>query len=148
MVCPKKALVILMTALVGIWGCAQSPGPGSATSSDRIKALEVKNAKLEDDFRTAAAARDQLRRKVAAAEEEQRQLRAQVDEQITVLTRERDLLRHQLAERTAERDTQAQQYEAFRKNLRDLIGHAEAAISKPADVPVTATVELDAPEKL
>ena len=65
-----RALILLTLALVGIWGCAQS-GDSSGPSADRFKALEAKNAKLEEDFRAVVTARDQLRRRLSATEEQQ-----------------------------------------------------------------------------
>jgi len=136
----KLALIVLTLSLVGAWGCSssQTPGPSSA---DRLKALEVKNAKLEDDFRAVAAARDQMRRKLAAAEEQQQQLQKHIDEMQTV-TRERDELRTLLTQRTVERDNLVNQYDQFRKGLRELLGQADAALPQVSD-PLTATVDAE-----
>ena len=61
----KAALLMLVISAVALWGCAKVPVRG-AGESDRIKFLEAKILKLEDDFRTAAAARDQLGRPLDA----------------------------------------------------------------------------------
>ena len=60
----NKALAILMVAAFGLWGCAQGPAHGPA-AAEKIKALEGKCSKLEDDYKSVAAARDQLRKKLA-----------------------------------------------------------------------------------
>jgi chromosome segregation ATPase len=127
MPCAKKALLILMVATVGIWGCAQSTTPSS--TSDRLKALELKNAKLEDDFRAAAAVRDQLRRRVVSLENEQ----AQLQNHFQALERERDALRLQLAERSAERDAILAHFDQFRNGLKDLIVQTEAALPRSSN---------------
>lgn len=111
----QKALAVALIATIGIWGCAQ----GSPGSAERIKALENKVNRLEEDFKAASAARDQYKKKLTAAEEE------------------RDDLREQLKTRTAERDHLAGQFDGFRKNLRDLLGQMDAALTKPAKPPVT-----------
>src|SRR5438046_1796128 len=111
----NEAFFLLMMAVMGIWGCAQGGQSPGASTADRLQALEVKSAKLEEDFRAVAAVRDQLRRKLAAAEEQQQLLQKQVDEQIKSFARERDGLRRQLASRTTERDSLANQFEQFRK---------------------------------
>src|ERR1700722_12436211 len=74
-----KALVVFAIAAMGLWGCAQGPAGGGA-SAERLRALEAKVTKLEDDFRGAVAARDQLRKKLTTAEDEKSQLTKQVDQ--------------------------------------------------------------------
>ena len=51
----QKALSVLVVACLGLWGCARGAANGHA-SAERIRALENKIAKLEDDFRSVAAA--------------------------------------------------------------------------------------------
>ena len=62
----QKAMLVLLVVMVGIWGCAQ--GRSGSSSADKIKALESKVNRLEEDFRAAATARDQFRSKVTEAE--------------------------------------------------------------------------------
>lgn len=140
----NQALLVLTAAVMGIWGCAQSQGPGPS-AADRLRALEVKNAKLEDDFRAVAAARDQLRRKLAAAEEQQAQLQKHVEELNSTLTKEREDMARQLALRTSERDSLVSHVEQFRSGLKELLGQAEAALPRPAAEPVAAATETPAP---
>jgi septal ring factor EnvC (AmiA/AmiB activator) len=121
----NKALVLLVVAVCGLWGCAQGPTNGAATQ-ERIKALESKCGKLEDDYRAVAGARDQLRKKVAAIDEERAKLELELEQQQGVI-KERDDLRQLLNVRTGERDTVQTQYDSFRKNIRSLLGQAEAS---------------------
>jgi predicted RNase H-like nuclease (RuvC/YqgF family) len=135
----NQALILLTLMVMGVWGCAEGAQSPGASLADRVKALEAKNAKLEDDFRAVAATRDQLRRKLAAAEDEQARLQKQVEEQVQAANRERDELRNQLAERTRERDVMVKQFEQFRKGLKDLLGRAEAALPRVSEPISSAT---------
>src|SRR5262245_40137357 len=63
MTCAKRVLVLLSIAVLGAWGCV--PSASHSANADRLRAMEVKNAKLEDDFRAVAATRDQLRKQLA-----------------------------------------------------------------------------------
>lgn len=128
----QKLLAVALLATVGIWGCAQGPN-GSA---ERIKALETKVSRLEDDFKTAAAARDQYKKKLSSAEETIAQLRQEVDA-LQIVVKERDELKVLLKTRTSERDQVAVQFDGFRKNLRELLGQMDAATAKPQTPAVT-----------
>ena len=121
----NKALVVLVVASLGLWGCTQRPG--AVGGAERIKALEKRIARLEEDFRAAATARDQLRQKVARVESQRDRLQRECDE-----------LQQQIVTRTNERDTAQVQYEQFRKQLRSLLGQAETAANRSAAQPVTA----------
>ncbi len=133
----QRALIVLLVATLGIWGCAQGPG----ASAEKVKALEGKVARLEEDFRAAAAARDQFRKKLNENEQATAQLRQEFD----VLQKDRDQLRAQLKTRTAERDSVAGQFDVFRKSLKDLIGQTEAAMSKPSAPPITTVSQPKGP---
>jgi chromosome segregation ATPase len=121
----NKALVVAIVATLGLWGCARGPvnGPGAA---ERIKSLESKVAKLEDDFRAVAAARDQFRQKLVVADNQRKEV-----------AKDRDDLRKQLTARTTERDTLQTQYDQFRKGLRDLLGQMDTAAAG-SNQPITA----------
>src|SRR5882672_7091729 len=108
----QKVLAVLVVALVGIWGCAQ--GPAGGASAEKIKNLEAKVTRLEDDLKATATSRDQARKKLAETE------------------KERDDLQTQVCVRTAERDALTNHFESFRKGLKDLLGQTEAALGKPA----------------
>jgi len=134
----NKALVVMVIGVLGLWGCAQGPGSGSSASLDRIKALESKCTKLEDDYRAVASARDQLRKRLATAEEE----RARVQQELNVrqgVVKERDELKQQLAATVG-------QFDQFRKSLKSLLGQAESAAAAAAS-PATAATEAPASNK-
>jgi hypothetical protein len=131
----KRALVVAAVVTLGLWGCARGPGQGVA-SAERVKALEAKINKLEDDFRAAATARDQARQKLNALDEQKNQLQQEVI-QLTKVVKERDQLRTQVTLRTSERDSLQNQYDQFRKSIRDLLGQAEAGSGSSASPGVT-----------
>jgi septal ring factor EnvC (AmiA/AmiB activator) len=120
----QQMIVVGVIMIVGICGCSQS----SSGSPEKMKAMEAKVNRLEEEFRAATAARDQLRKKLAEVEQEQAQLK-----------QERDELRNELKTRTAERDSVSGQFDQFRKSLKELIGQTEAALAKP-NKPIMITV--------
>jgi len=121
----QKALSVLVVACLGLWGCAQGAANGRA-SAERIRALETKIAKLEDDFKAVIAVREQLRKQLTAAELERTQLAQQV-EQLQAVVKERDQLRQRLVTRTSERDSVQSQFDQLRNGIKALLGQAEAA---------------------
>jgi chromosome segregation ATPase len=130
MSCGKKALlVMLLTSLLGLWGCTQ--GGGSSTTSARLRELEARSARLEDDYKTAAAARDQARKKVTALEDQRAQLAQQV-EQLLKVAKDRDELRTQLTARVAEREALQANLVQFSRDLQNLATKLEQAASGSA----------------
>lgn len=136
-----KALTIMLVAMVGIWGCAQGSNSGPA-AAERIKTLETKCGKLENDFKAVAQARDQLRKKLAEVEQERATLQQEAAKAQLLAEDHKDLvknhadLRQQFNTRTSERDALQGQMEALRKGMRTLLGQAEAALA-PAASPGT-----------
>src|SRR5690348_4645305 len=104
----KKALVVAIVPLLGLWGCAKGPSNGSA-AAERIKFLEGKIGKLEKDFRAVASARDQIKNQLTTLEEQHNQLR----QEVAKFQKERDTLRVQVTARTGERDALQVQYDQF-----------------------------------
>jgi len=137
MTCTKKALVVLMlTALLGLWGRSQNGTPNA--SSSRLRDLEAKAARLEDDYRTAVAARDQARKKINLLEEQRAQLVLQV-EQLERVVKERDELKNTLGHRTAERDAMQTHLLQFGRDLQNLASKIDQAGRSPVNPPaVTA----------
>jgi septal ring factor EnvC (AmiA/AmiB activator) len=121
----QGALSVLVVACLGLWGCARGAATGHA-NAERIRGLESKIAKLEEDFRAVVAVREQLRKQLTAAEQERTQLSQQV-ETLQAVVKERDQLRQQLTIRTTERDGLQSQFDQFRKGIRTLLGQSEAA---------------------
>jgi septal ring factor EnvC (AmiA/AmiB activator) len=140
----RRTAGVLIVTLLGLWGCSKAPTDStSAASAEKIKAVETKLSRLEDDFRAAASARDQLQKKLATTVEAHQ---AQLDR----LTRDLKEKEELLAKRTAERDTLDTQYATFRKDLKDLIAKAEGPTKSEGSpaVPLipTSNKKPDAPE--
>jgi flagellar motility protein MotE (MotC chaperone) len=142
----NKSLTVLVVALFGIWGCAQGPS-GSSKDADKIKALEAKCSRLEEDYRTVAVARDQSRKQAAEAEKE----RAQVEEQraalqkevdqLKLVVKERDRLRQELEVRTGQRDMLQARCDKLRNGLKSLMGEDDAMTGQAP--PATSTTALN-----
>ena len=131
MIRARQAVAVLFVSLVGVWGCTR--GTSITSLSDRVKALEAKNSRLESDFRAAAASRDQLRTMLTQSEEQLQKLQ--------VVVKERDELKAQVKLKISERDQVAAQFDMFRKSLRDLVGQAEStALKSPDGDPVIVTI--------
>jgi chromosome segregation ATPase len=133
-------LLILMT--VGLWGCAQ--GKSSAPGSARLRDLESRHAKLEEDHRATTAAAAQARRQAAAAQQERDALRQRLEQ----ANKEREELRQQVAARTGERDTLQSNLLQFSKELHTLAGRIDAAAGLQTGQPVTTNAgpELAPPQ--
>jgi chromosome segregation ATPase len=125
----RNAFGVFLVMMFGLWGCARGPGnDGSSTATnDKIKALEAKTAKLENDLKAVLAAKDQLRKQLGDAEEAQAQMKREI-ETLQPVVKERDELLVQLRSRVTERDQLQAQYDGFRRNIKDLLGQAEASL--------------------
>lgn len=130
----NKTLCLLLVAVFGLWGCARNPSSQSGSDNDKLKALEAKTAKLEEDLKSAIASKEQLRKKLAECQDVQAQLQQEV-ERLQIVVKERDELKTTLKTRTAERDLTQSKYEGFLKELDDLTGRAKAALHGPRSAP-------------
>lgn len=119
-----KALSVMLVALLGLWGCAKGP---AGHSVDRVRTLEAKCGKLEDDYRAVAHARDQARKQAAALEAE----RTRMQKDLAAAVRERDALRQQITTRTSERDTLQLRCDRMKKGLQNLLGQDDALLPAP-----------------
>jgi chromosome segregation ATPase len=133
----RHAVGVLLVAVFGLWGCSRAPSADGTATAEKLKAVETKLARLEDDFRAAASARDQLGKKLLAAEEARTALLNQVDRMGKDL-KARD---EQVATRTAERDQATGQYKALKDELRELLTKAENGMKPDGStaVPVIPT---------
>jgi hypothetical protein len=123
----NKIIFFLLVVGMGIYGCAKTP-PGNARSESN-SSPEARAQRWEEDFRAAAAARDQYRQKLLTAEEKQAQLQKQLDQERLHAASERETLKAELKLRSTERDSLQTQYDGFRKNLKDLLVQAEVSLN-------------------
>ncbi len=138
----QKIVVFLLVVGLGIYGCAKNPTGNGETGKNSSQ--EAKAQRWEEDFRAAAAARDQYRQKLIAAEEKQSQLQKQLDSERAAAITEREALKAEVKAHLAERDTLQTQYEGFRKNLKDLLAQAETTLTNPnlPNIPTIPTIPL------
>jgi septal ring factor EnvC (AmiA/AmiB activator) len=130
--------------LVGLLGCTQAP----SGQAERVRLLEQRYARLEEENRAAAVTRDQLQSRLKLLEDEKQVLLRRLA-QHQAAVRERDELRQQLAQRTAERDTLAVQFDNFRTALRTLVSDTERQVNLPAiSAAAPAPASLPAPSPL
>ena len=133
-----RTFTVMLVAALGVWGCARGPASHYAAQAERIRALENKCAKLEDDYRAVAGARDLARKRLSALEEQCDRLQKQVADHRAVV-KERDGFRQQLEARTGERDLLQSRCDRMKKGLQSLLGQDDAMLS-PATPPVMSTV--------
>lgn len=134
----RRAVGVMIVTLFGLWGCSRAPSAdsGNAATAEKLKAMETKLARLEDDFRAAATARDQLSKKLIAAEEARTAMQAQIER----MNREAKAKDEQLTARTAERDQLSNQYKTFRDGLREWLAKGdEGKMDGSPMVPVVPT---------
>lgn len=155
-------LVIMLFSTLGLWGCAQQKN-GSYAS--RLRDLENRYTKLEDDYRALINLSERHQRRITQLEKERTELTAKVEDmqkvaeerdelqtKLTATTRQRDTLQVQLSGRTRERDELAGQLgtrtkerdqvtsdlQAFQRDLQSLVGRLETALN---NVPRPAATE-------
>jgi outer membrane murein-binding lipoprotein Lpp len=136
-----KLLTVLVVGVLGVWGCANGPANPNG-QADKIQKLEGKCADLEKDYRVAASARDEARKKATSLEEESKRLQKQLDEQKAqlqkeqeaemLIAKERDELRQQIEARTGERDLLQGRCDRLKKGLQNLLGQDDAAMASPS----------------
>jgi predicted RNase H-like nuclease (RuvC/YqgF family) len=119
----SKATIVMVVAASGLWGCAQGPA-GSAAQAERLRALEAKCAKYEEDYRAVAAARDAAKKAVANLEQEKSRFQKQLALKQDV-EKEREELRKQVEARVAERDVLQGRCDRLKKGIQNLLGQDE-----------------------
>jgi hypothetical protein len=143
----SKATIVMVVSVCGLWGCAQGPA-GSAAQAERLRALEAKCSKYEEDYRAVASARDQAKKIVVSLEQEkvrfQKELALKQD-----LEKEREDLRKQIETRVVERDLLQARCDRLKKGIQNLLGQDEGTatptaggppLSTPAAAPAAASV--------
>jgi len=135
-----KLMTVLVVATLGLWGCAKNPA-NTKTQAEMIRSLEDKCAKLEEDYRTVAFARDDARKKAVSMEDENKRLQKQIESQKAQLlkdqqvekqlAKEQDELHQQMEARTNERDVLQVRCDRLKKGLQNLLGQDEAYLAAP-----------------
>lgn len=126
-------LVALLFSSLSLWGCSHQKNGANHT---KIRELENRYVKLEEDYRVVVALSDANRKKVAQLESQRSEL-AQKVEELEAVVLERDNLKKQLASRTQERDTVHSQLVQFSKDLQAFASRIEnVANSSPGALTV------------
>lgn len=118
-------LVLMLASSLSLWGCTHQKNGATNT---KIRDLEARHAKLEEDYRVVVAANESNRKKIANIEAQRAELAQQVEELKTIAL-ERDELKRQLTTRTGERDNAQAALMQFSKDLQALASRAEAAVT-------------------
>jgi hypothetical protein len=131
----SKATIVMIVTASGLWGCSQGPA-GSAAQAERLRALEAKCAKYEEDYRAVATARDQAKKTAAGLEQEKARFQKQLALKQDV-EKEREELRKQLENRVAERDVLQARCDRLKKGIQNLIGQDEGNNAANGGPPLT-----------
>ena len=136
MTCVHRALlVVVLATTLGLWGCTQGRSGGSGAT--KVKDLEARNAKLEEDYRAAVADGAEIRKKLTDAEEQVTRLTKLAD-QLKVVLKERDSLRQQVKTVVSERNVLQSRMQEFSRDLQALVGRVDAAAGIASSPPVTS----------
>jgi chromosome segregation ATPase len=146
----SKVLVVVVVVSLGLWGCARKP-PVRGSQLDRLRDLEKRCVKLEQDYKRVAQARDQAQKDAKDLKDEVATLRKQIEDE-AVLMRERDdlrkqvaqvkadlaqktsdldELRQQIAQKVTERDALQGRCERLKKGLQSLLTQEEGPFPPP-----------------
>ena len=126
-------LAIILFGTAGLYGCTNQKN--SATSA-KIRDMETRFAKLEEDYKAVTATAEANRKKLAQVEVQKAELTKELEELRPVvqerddLRKERDEVRKQLVTRTNERDTVQTQLTQFRQDLQSLISRIDSVDRK------------------
>ena len=132
-----KLFAVAAVGLLGLYGCAKAP----LSQSGDERTLHETVKKLEAENQAIASARDQYRHKLQTVEKQYAALVQDHENLRAATAREAAALIEQLKTRTVERDNIQVQYDGFRKNIKELIGQAEASLPAPAPLAATSVAE-------
>ena len=139
----KGLIITIALATLGIWGCAQNRS--GANTAAKLRELEARHAKLEEDYQAVVLGNETFRKRLAAVEAQRVELAQKVDK-LQAVVHERDELRDQVANRTGERDALHSQMVQFSRELQNLAGKVDAAATAAPGQPATSTVGVSASE--
>jgi len=137
----NRNLLIAIAVTLGIWGCAQNPGPSPKVQAEKIKTLEERLSKMEDDHQILLSTRDQMKSRISALEEDRNALEKKLIHHKEVV-QERDELKALTDVRTSERDASQLRCELFKKGLQELLGQDDSMISTSRPAPSRATAGI------
>ncbi len=120
---------VFLVCSLGLWGCShQQTGAISA----KIRDLETRYAKLEEDYRVLQATNEQNRKRLTQSESQRVALgqeKADLTKQLEAATDQSNDLRKQVSQRANERDTAQATLMQFSTELQALAGRVESALN-------------------
>jgi predicted RNase H-like nuclease (RuvC/YqgF family) len=116
----SKILLVLAITTFGLWGCSQS-GNDARSAAAKIRHLEYRNAKLEEDYRASIAEVTTLRKNLATQVKQVEDVTRQ-NQELQVVLKERDDLQQKLTTTEGDRDSLRVQMTTFGKELQALAG--------------------------
>jgi len=137
----NRNLLIAITVTLSIWGCAQNPSPSPKVQAEKIKTLEERLSKMEDDHQILLSTRDQMKSRISALEEDRTALEKKLIHHKEVV-QERDELKALTDVRTSERDASQLRCDLLKKGLQELLGQDDSMISTSKPVPSRATAGI------
>ena len=132
-------VAVLLFCAMGMWGCNQQK---TGVISAKIRDLETRYTKLEEDYRTLQVMGEQTRKRLTQAEAQRAALekdKTDLSRQLNTVTGDHERLQKQLSQRTVERDFAQTNLQQFSKDLQALAGRVEAALNSPPQGP-SATI--------
>jgi outer membrane murein-binding lipoprotein Lpp len=132
----RGLIITIALATLGFWGCAQNRS--GANTAAKLRELEARHAKLEEDYQAVVLGNESIRKRLAAVESQRVELAQQLEKLQTVV-HERDELKEQITARTGERDALHAQMIQFGKELQNMVGRVEAATHA---IPKAETVKI------
>ena len=119
-------LAVVLFCTAGMYGCTQQK---NGAASAKVRDMEARYTKLEEDYRVILSANEANRRKLVQLETQRSELTQKIQE-LQVVVKERDDLQKELVTRTEERDNVQTQLFQFSKDLQSLAGRAHAAATR------------------
>jgi len=130
-------LTILVICSLGMWGCSQNKKDALQL---KVRDLEARYLKLEEDYRVVTASAESHRKRLAQVENQRSELADEVAK-LKVVIKDRDHLKKQLATCANERDALHHHLVQFGKELQGLVGRIDAAALNPAMPSLASTTE-------
>jgi predicted RNase H-like nuclease (RuvC/YqgF family) len=131
-------LLVVVITTIGVWGCSQS-GTDARSAAAKIRHLEYRNTKLEEDYRASVAEVAALKKKLTAALKQVEDV-SKHNEELQTTAREREELQQKLNLSVGERDALRIQLTTFSKELQALAGRVEQAAGNGKNAGVVKTV--------
>jgi predicted RNase H-like nuclease (RuvC/YqgF family) len=134
-----NVLLVVVISTLGVWGCSQSGNDARATAA-KVRQLEYRNSKLEEDYRASVAEVQVLRKKLATTQKQAEEI-ARQNQELQEVGKQREELQQKLSLSVDERDALRVQMTSFSKELQSLAAKAQQVVggSKAANLMTTVS---------